>query len=192
MPDNKKSCPKGYRWCPITKKCILDNDGKGKGRRMGRGQGEGPIGRPYENKLKEALELVDAILNSDPSFYQALTKTNKILDEIENKLDYIPDQDMDELQKDVSDELSKDSTEQEKEEEEELANNKPDEIIENSLEENMKNTVKLLVTEETYREFFKSMLKKWKVKSPAELNDVDKKKFFDEIDRSWKGKKESD
>ena len=187
---NKKNCPKGYRWCPITKKCILDNDGKGKGRRMGKGEGKGPIGKPYEESIKEAIELVDIILSEDPSVYQALTKTNKILDEIENQIDVIPDQDIDELQKDVNDELSKDSREQEIEDE--TPAEEPDEIIENNLEENMKNAVKLLVTEESYREFFQSMLKKWKVKSPAELSDADKKKFFDEIDRSWKGKNESD
>ena len=192
MENIKKDCPTGYRWCPITKKCILDNDGKGKGRRMGKGDGTGPIGRPYNEAIKEAIELVDIILSEDPSVYQALTKSKKILDEIENKIDVVPDQDLDELQNDVVDELSKDSREQEIEDEKDMAEGEPDEIIEISLEENMKNAVKLLVTEESYREFFKSMLKKWKIKSPAELSDADKKKFFDEIDKNWKAKKESD
>ncbi len=192
MENIKKDCPKGYRWCPITKKCILDNDGKGKGRRMGKGDGTGPIGKPYNEAIKEAIELVDIILSEEPSVYQALKKSNKILDEIENQIDVVPDQDLDELQQDVVDELSKDSEEQEVEDEQDMADGEPDEIIENTLEENMKNAVKLLITENEYRTFFKSMLKKWKIKSPAELNAADKKKFFDEIDKGWKGKKESD
>ena len=43
-----------------------------------------------------------------------------------------------------------------------------------------------------YQEFFSKKLEKWGVKSPAELDKADKKKFFDEIDSEWKGEKESD
>jgi len=41
-----------------------------------------------------------------------------------------------------------------------------------------------------YQKYFKEMLKKWKVKSPASLSDEQKKKFFDEVSKGWKGKKE--
>ena len=41
-----------------------------------------------------------------------------------------------------------------------------------------------------YKEFFQKMLKKYNVKEPDELDDEEKKKFFDEIDRKWKAKDE--
>ena len=47
------------------------------------------------------------------------------------------------------------------------------------------------VSEQTdYQAFFKKKLAQWKVKSPASLSDVDKKKFFAEIKKEWKGKEE--
>jgi hypothetical protein len=49
------------------------------------------------------------------------------------------------------------------------------------------------VNEETeYQKFFKSKLKEFGVSSPAELKDDEKKKFFDEVDAEYKGKKEED
>ena len=48
---------------------------------------------------------------------------------------------------------------------------------------------------EAYKKFFDAALKKFKIKSPADLeSDEDKKKFFDYIDKNWEGegeKKES-
>jgi len=41
--------------------------------------------------------------------------------------------------------------------------------------------------QEAYQKFFKSVLKKFKVSSPAELDDAKKKEFFDYIDKNWKG-----
>ena len=43
---------------------------------------------------------------------------------------------------------------------------------------------------EEYMKFFAATLKKYGVKSPSELSDEDKKKFFDEIDKGWKGDNE--
>lgn len=43
-----------------------------------------------------------------------------------------------------------------------------------------------------YDEFFKSMLKKHKVKSYNDLPKEKQKKFFDEVDKKWKAKKETD
>jgi len=171
---NNKLCPKGQRWCPITKKCIPDNDNKGKGQRLGRGQGKGPIGIPLKTKIEEATNLVDLILKEDPSLYKAIVKSNKILDEVENKLE-VPNQDVEQLQQDISSEISKD---EEQKDVEDMKTEKP-------IEEMMKQTVKLLVTEEVYRDFFKAKLKKWKIKSPGELSDTEKKKFFDEIEKEW-------
>jgi len=39
-----------------------------------------------------------------------------------------------------------------------------------------------------YQAFFKKKLAQWKVKSPMSLSDADKKKFFAEIKKEWKGK----
>jgi hypothetical protein len=47
-------------------------------------------------------------------------------------------------------------------------------------------------TKEEYKAFFDKKLKKFDVKSPSELSDEDKKKFFDEIDKEWKGDNEKD
>jgi hypothetical protein len=49
-------------------------------------------------------------------------------------------------------------------------------------------------SKEEYKKFFDKKLAKYKVNSPSELDDAEKKKFFDEIDKEWKGddeKKES-
>ena len=43
---------------------------------------------------------------------------------------------------------------------------------------------------EAYQKFFNATLKKFGVKSPAELKDEDKKKFYDAIDAGWKGDNE--
>ena len=53
------------------------------------------------------------------------------------------------------------------------------------------------VSEETgdkaeYQKFFQSALKKFGVKSPAELKGDKEKEFYDYIDKNWKGDKESD
>jgi len=59
--------------------------------------------------------------------------------------------------------------------------------------EKMANVVARKVIAETdYQKYFQKKLDKYKVKSPSELEDADKKKFFDEVDKGWKGKKETD
>jgi len=58
---------------------------------------------------------------------------------------------------------------------------------------NVEQRLDLLLNEESkYEKFFKGKLKEWKIKSPAELSKADKIKFFNEIDKEWKGKKEKD
>jgi uncharacterized protein (DUF2147 family) len=48
----------------------------------------------------------------------------------------------------------------------------------------------MLFEETEYQKFFKTSLKKFGVGSPAEFkNDQEKKKFFDYIDKNWKGEK---
>lgn len=41
-------------------------------------------------------------------------------------------------------------------------------------------------TKEEYQEFFQKKLKQWKVKSPSELSDEDKKSFFAEVEKEYK------
>jgi hypothetical protein len=43
---------------------------------------------------------------------------------------------------------------------------------------------------EEYQKYFQKMLKKYGVKSPEELDDKDKKKFYDEVDKGWKADNE--
>ena len=43
---------------------------------------------------------------------------------------------------------------------------------------------------EDYKKFFAKKLEKYGVKSPDELSDADKKKFYDEVDAEWTGEKE--
>ena len=45
---------------------------------------------------------------------------------------------------------------------------------------------------EAYQKFFDAKLKKYGVKSPAELSDGEKKKFYNEIDKEWEGDNEED
>ena len=40
-------------------------------------------------------------------------------------------------------------------------------------------------SKEEYQKFFNGKLAKWKIKSPEELSDEDKKKFFAEIEKEW-------
>ncbi len=44
--------------------------------------------------------------------------------------------------------------------------------------------------DKAYKAYFDKMLKKYGVTSPAELKGDQKKKFFDEVDKGWKGKDE--
>jgi len=43
-----------------------------------------------------------------------------------------------------------------------------------------------------YREFFEKKLEKYNVESPSEMDEDQKKKFFNEIDKDWTGENESD
>ena len=48
------------------------------------------------------------------------------------------------------------------------------------------------VQEGTYEDFFQSALKKFGVSSPEDLDDEEKVKFFDYVDKNWTAKKETD
>ena len=53
------------------------------------------------------------------------------------------------------------------------------------LEESSCGSHKMRKDESAYKEFFDKKLQKYGVKSPDELSDDDKKKFFDEIEKEW-------
>lgn len=40
--------------------------------------------------------------------------------------------------------------------------------------------------DDAYRKYFQGMLKKRGIKSPSELSDEEKKKFFDSVKSGWK------
>ena len=52
--------------------------------------------------------------------------------------------------------------------------------------------VDLFEKSEEYQKFFQSVLKKFGIDSPAELDDKKKKEFFDYIDKNWEGENEED
>ena len=55
-----------------------------------------------------------------------------------------------------------------------------------------KRVVEGMIGGKGYDKFYKKTLAKYKVKSAKDLSDEDKKKFFNEIDKGWKAKKETD
>ena len=61
---------------------------------------------------------------------------------------------------------------------------------EKKIAERLANSVIAQKTE--YQEFFEKKLKEHGVSSPAELKGDAKKKFFDDVDKEWKGKEETD
>lgn len=46
--------------------------------------------------------------------------------------------------------------------------------------------------QESYQEFFASKLKQYGVNSPQSLSTSKRKKFFNEVDKEWTAKKETD
>ena len=48
------------------------------------------------------------------------------------------------------------------------------------------------VQEGTYEDFFQSALKKWGVSAPDDLDDEEKVKFFNYVDKNWSAKSETD
>ena len=58
---------------------------------------------------------------------------------------------------------------------------------------NILEKINLILNEKSsYDIYFDKMLKKWKIKSPAELSKAEKIKFFDEVDKGFKADKETD
>lgn len=122
-------------------------------------------------QINEAYILTDKILEScGPSH----NKKKKEVEEVENKIDHVPEQEPYEHLKDVRDEMSKDNN---------MALESAVSIIDMFMQEKEMTR---------YQKFFKKMLKNWGVKSPAELPKEKKKKFFNAVDKAWKSEKEKD
>ena len=51
---------------------------------------------------------------------------------------------------------------------------------------------KFTIEQGDYEEFFQGAMKKFGIKSPADLDDDEKKKFFNYVDANFKAKKETD
>jgi len=70
---------------------------------------------------------------------------------------------------------------------------KKEKVVQEAKMESFRSMIKEIIKEESkYQEFFKTVLAKFKVKSPAELSDEKKKEFFNYIDKNWKADKETD
>ena len=80
--QKQQKCKEGYRWCPIRKRCVPEDDVRGKGSGLGRGQGEGPIGVPP--KLREAWDLVDLYLSGKTDVLKSFKKVDDLLENIKN------------------------------------------------------------------------------------------------------------
>ena len=80
----KKDCPKGYRWWPIKKKCIPEDQDKGQGKRQARGKGQGPMGVPQkeQNTMDIVDRLVDEMLNGNYKLVKIHEKANTLVDVI--------------------------------------------------------------------------------------------------------------
>ena len=164
----------------MKEKCVPEGHEKGKGQKQQKGQTKGPIGKPKGVKemdtIKEAMDLVDVILTGDYGTHKKIQEADdaadNVLDEVENKLENEPDEDLAQLHQDVVDELTKDEV--------------------TPLEETIAVSISRLIREEDYREFFKKMMKKHGVSNPSELDGEKKKAFFNTVDREWKAKKETD
>ena len=222
MDDSKNKCPKGQVWCPITKKCIPEEQQKsqGKGRGMARGKGKGPLGFPTKEEIFMSVDmLVDEILLGD---YDTYKKVNEAIDAVDQLLNMIQEDikvvsekvsDISLFEKDLTNPAMKKKMrslaakckgiQDEKQRQKCLRGVmmkvhkewKIERVLQTAktpLEEKMVASVKLLISEEDYKTFFKSMMKKWNINSPSELSDDKKKEFFDVVDKEWKAKKESD
>jgi hypothetical protein len=203
----KMECKPGFRWCPITKKCLPDDGVKGQGRRQARGGGQGPMGRP----MKEASDLVDIAFDEG---FEVFGKAIKAKKEAERILDAIEECGMmghGPLNKGMSDgEIEMDSDEYGFEAEKDQEPSKEDNLTKKTNDINhvpnqqgkaLYQSIRRQMSEyktmsegdkSKYKEFFDGMLRKFGVTSPSQLDDEKKKEFFNAIDKQWKAKNEND
>lgn len=187
----------------MRKKCVPAGQEQGQGKRQARGQGKGPMGKPtkeqdeedvvakaqlpYDHpkkktilkeppvvakgeipmkKVKETLSKVNeyySLKEADELIEEMCGK--KHVEEIENDIEHVPEEDPEKHM----DNVTKDIAETKK-------------LVGNAL-------IEFLLGENEYKEYFKSMLKKWGVNSPAQLDPAKRKEFFNAVEMGWKGEK---
>lgn len=217
--EKDAQCPKGYRWCPIRKRCVPAGQEKGKGQRQARGQGQGPMGVPMI-KVKEVMDLVDYIFDSGFEQYGKFKKAEEAIDflldackkmreeeqDLEESVFSNPyDQlsgikiDVDVSEGDFQPGFASDEDEDEDSDEHlQKKQNDIDTVPDQNLLDLFMSVRKQLgeyksLSEdgrEKYKAYFNSMLKKYGVNSPAELPADKKKEFFNAVDKGWKAVKE--
>ena len=182
-------CPKGYVWCPNSKKCIPENEqrSQGQGRGLGRGQGKGPMGQPTkEEKVREANKLVDDVFDNPSEFKkssmikEADAMVDNILDDYDqNKLQNAPSDDPDEEADRVKDDVgSLDKT---------TPGGEDESVIEGATE-----MIEMFMMKEElndYQKFVKSKLKASGYSTPAKMPPDKRKEFFSNLSKEWKAKK---
>ena len=68
---------------------------------------------------------------------------------------------------------------------------KKEKVVQEAKMDSLRSMIREIIKEESdYQKFFKTVLDKFDIKSPAELDDEKKKEFFNYIDKNWNGKSE--
>jgi hypothetical protein len=195
-----EKCKPGFRWCSKTNKCVEDTPDKLQGKKLGRGQGKGPMGKPF----KEASELVDVALDEglEPfaKLVAARNKADKILDLVKFECDCGCGVKPMGSQDDENEEEFADKFEDAYDAMDHVGPNDIDAVPQQEPDKLYASVRKQLgeirvlnkESREEYRAFFNSMLKKYGVSSPSQLDDAKKKEFFDAVDKGWQAKKETD
>jgi len=186
----------------VRKKCVPAGQEKGKGKRQARGKGKGPMGKPtkeqdedmvskaqlpYDHpKKKSILKEPPVVAKGDITMkkiketlknfngYYGMKEAEKIIDEMCGK------KHVEEIENDITHVPEEDPVKQDEKIKKDIAELRR--LIAESL-------VEFKLSENDYREFFKSMLKKYGVKSPAQLPKDKKKTFFKAVSDGWKKKK---
>jgi hypothetical protein len=201
-----KECKPGYEWCPITKKCVPEDEAKRQGRRQGRGQGSGPMGKP----MKEANDLVDIAFDEGFEIFAKAVKTYKKVDQILDALDEcgmgMPGHGGmmggGRMNKGIADIEPEESEEEYETDYTALPNDAGENDIDHVPNQYGPALYAQIVKQlgeiknmsegdrEAYKAYFDGMLKKFGVSSPAQLDGAKKKQFFNAVDKGWKAKKE--
>ena len=187
-------CPKGYVWCPNSKKCIPENEqrSQGQGRGLGRGQGKGPMGQPTkEERVREANKLVDDVFDNPTEFKkanmmkEAEEMVDNILDgcskvkEVENQLQNAPTDNPDEEADRVKDDVGGiDKV---------TPGGEDESVIEGATE-----MIEMFMMKEelnAYQKFVQAKLKASGYSTPAKMPPDKRKAFFSNLSKEWKAKK---
>lgn len=199
--DKKHNCPRGFAWCKIKGKCIPAKT-EAKDKLMKRYQRYFFKGDKVMGKVTEGNDLVDIAFEEGFEVFgkikAAEKKMEKLLDECGGGMmgggsinkgiaDVEPMETEDEYETAydaMPNDETNDITHEPNQDAEELYKSVRRQIGEiKRLNEDAK---------AEYKKYFDSMLKKYGVSSPTELDGAKKKEFFDAVDKGWKAKKETD